>query len=308
MSKTQPVFNEKMRKVDPLLAAEDTNALFQAFHERRNHMDPLRLLKGQSLPPNISPHKPILVNTLPFYLTNVFGPLGFVRSAAIDIWMTGASGRDLAEAIYLENNLLRNEISSIFIFIWLIALGVYLVFGSPLSLMGMCLMIVWTGCCLFTPIQVIRTPGSDTSLKLLEHIFQTPDNAWDRFRHEHFPMIFLSLKILFWMSLLIFLAIWGAAQFERWVNSQPYKSNPFMIKIIIEWPCHVISIVLLFSLSLIIEINRRWPRPNRCEKIRARFDRINELYPQFMERFVFEEYSNHQAKATASHGQTLVRN
>ncbi len=39
---------------------------------------------------------------MPLYIGEVFSPLAWQEQAALDLWMTGARGRDVAEAIYLE--------------------------------------------------------------------------------------------------------------------------------------------------------------------------------------------------------------
>ncbi len=145
--KWKPVFPARLRKRDPLLAAEDTNPLFYAFQVlRREHKRSrweLLAFFGRSylwsavilvliiLPiflfrqygeliiiiflmlyslfetirkkwlPKIQEPDPI--RSMPREIQFLVTPDGIKREPGLDLWMCGISGRDVAEAIYLES-------------------------------------------------------------------------------------------------------------------------------------------------------------------------------------------------------------
>ncbi len=134
-------FPDWYRRLDPLLDGYKTNAIWEAFYERRNNHSK-RMFRRTKLKGSMSPgyifasillalvtvvlfiwigccgllplflllpllqmgtvKKTITGAWLPFDLRRVFGSSGVLESAAIDIWQTGASGRTIFEALYIE--------------------------------------------------------------------------------------------------------------------------------------------------------------------------------------------------------------
>lgn len=140
-STPRPAFPRWLRRIDPLLAAEDTNTLYQAFRERRQRRSWMaRIADARSefmivgfatgglvllvyvlarfgclaclaaLVPIIAflaiasatRHRRIQSRRLPNSVSGVFSLRGFHEQAAIDLWLTGSGGREIVEAIYLE--------------------------------------------------------------------------------------------------------------------------------------------------------------------------------------------------------------
>lgn len=146
-SPTPQAFSARHRRLDPLLEAEDTNHLFEAFQRRRT-LHRLRFvdLLGQPGAGTMKEHAldrfkifglavivtiftcgiayPFAViaasmmnirsrvssTRLPSSLMFVFSTRGFVDGAAMDIVQTGCSGRDVIEAIYLEGRLMQMKL------------------------------------------------------------------------------------------------------------------------------------------------------------------------------------------------------
>lgn len=137
------VFSDRARQCDRTLLAEDTNALFLAFRERRSfHAPPGAFRKladwfsnrsmGQllgtigavllaivliiaagvfgavlvafllSLGAVKARRRKIAGGSMPMRIEHVFSRSGLRLEPAIDLYMTGATGREIAEAIYLE--------------------------------------------------------------------------------------------------------------------------------------------------------------------------------------------------------------
>jgi hypothetical protein len=138
----RPSFRPWLRRLDPALAAEDTNRFYQAFRRRRRYgRNPFKKLFGgrRAVTPAyilltllavvvtllllyfcgcialvVIPLIFAMVHAktagaaidgsfLPRKLTHVFSPGGFARAAATDLHMAGLSGSEAAEAAYLES-------------------------------------------------------------------------------------------------------------------------------------------------------------------------------------------------------------
>ncbi|CAN5284594.1 hypothetical protein BH09SUM1_BH09SUM1_15580 [soil metagenome] len=162
----KPAFPAWVRRLDPNLAAEDTNEIFRAFRLRRTEHGRRRWrmfnMRGRGVSPGyVIGCALIVLVTLPAFYTcscfalfipivgmailtkkyssaaikgdylpprvsQVFQRSGFFENAAIDLWMTGASGQTVAEAIYLEHReaFLQKLLVSLAIFT-VFSIGIY---------------------------------------------------------------------------------------------------------------------------------------------------------------------------------------
>lgn len=184
----KPAFPKWLKEMDPVLQAEETNAVFQAFRARRldyggggwrslfrrrarANMSPALIamwigllavvfvgclispfvaaLAAVFLVPFIqqkSTRQRIIGEFLPKRVSQVFSEKGFFESAAIDLWLTGVKGSEVAEAIYLEKREVNFGSSVLALLVlWLVGIVGYGMFGSPLSMHGIGLSITFTG-------------------------------------------------------------------------------------------------------------------------------------------------------------------
>ncbi len=141
-------FPEWLKRCDPVLEAETTNGVYQAFRERRVRRGAWRTYRGLfiglaafagaslvwisvviflvpllltlSFTPTVYfllnagiiaailyfrfRRKPFRARTreFPFRVGVIFSPVAWNEELAVDLWMTGATGYDIAEALYLE--------------------------------------------------------------------------------------------------------------------------------------------------------------------------------------------------------------
>lgn len=129
-----------MRRLDPHLVAEDNNALFEAFcrlrEGRRGWLD-VRWPRVEDLSQLVASSLVVVITVGLFFIIGccallippllwllfslarsskrraggafprtvggVFAPSGFHEEAAVDLWLAGARGREILEAIYLES-------------------------------------------------------------------------------------------------------------------------------------------------------------------------------------------------------------
>jgi hypothetical protein len=86
--------------------------------------------------------KRVQSSLLPRYAQEVFGKMGFHEQAAVDLWMTGLTGRELLTAFYLENRERGwKTIPAGMILVLALALGLYGYFGHPATAHGITLLV-----------------------------------------------------------------------------------------------------------------------------------------------------------------------
>ncbi|MDK2971292.1 MAG: hypothetical protein PWP23_1047 [Candidatus Sumerlaeota bacterium] len=210
-----------MRRLDPILAAEDSNALFMAFRLRRTeHARSLRTLlrRRGSIPPmqifmalglvgavivlfrlvsccaipivaglaalfaRSFQRTRIVGGRLPARLSSVFSTSGYMEEAAIDLWLAGAKGREVLEAIYLE----RREASKfgatgIVLLLSVLGFGLYLYVAHPWHIGGYvifasltCLVAQLVPFTLVSGISSVRTNSLEPRLAAWQ-----AESAWD---------------------------------------------------------------------------------------------------------------------------------
>lgn len=184
----KPPFRTWQRRADPFLAAADTNALYQAFRLRRHYprsgwarvtrlfrwMDSSRgesnadivmaaflggILAVMSLGVMLVPvllafksmrhRRRFTGNRLPNTVGAAISGYGVHEAAAVDLWMTGPSGRDILEAHYLELVERVHYINmGVFVVVGLGVAGLWSTMDSPFTLLtaaaaGALLLLAW---------------------------------------------------------------------------------------------------------------------------------------------------------------------
>lgn len=180
-------FPEWLRRLDPMLNAEDSNAVFEAFRRRRKvhargrFLTSLKYSFAGASVQQLALYGVVIVasvvafaflgccaipivavaltiigrsfqrgrvqkGVMPRRLEQVFSVSGFMETQAIDLWLSGATGRDVLEALYLERRE-RNWLATILVMVLLgmVAVGIYLYLAKPWHIVGamVVLSIVW---------------------------------------------------------------------------------------------------------------------------------------------------------------------
>lgn len=165
----KPLFPDWLRRLDPLLAAEDTNPLFEAIrlHERRRRWE---LAAGAEQVGELAarigmlatrlvavvvllvvtvatvgltrrwllqiardlarPHR-LAASLVPARVDRIFGGNCFTEKVAVDLWLTGLTGREVLEALYLER---RSEWVRTLVVIWTL-IGLVLGVGAVVAML-----------------------------------------------------------------------------------------------------------------------------------------------------------------------------
>ncbi|MEQ8818751.1 MAG: hypothetical protein RLY93_00780 [Sumerlaeia bacterium] len=104
-----PAFPHWLRKIDPVLARQDGNAVYQAFRlRRRDHRPPWHRrwfaaeYKRASFRGGGRLLKPSRQSRFPAWASNLITDRGYSQ-ATLEVWLTPTTGEELAEAIYLES-------------------------------------------------------------------------------------------------------------------------------------------------------------------------------------------------------------
>lgn len=323
-------FPNWLRKLDPLLAAEDTNHLFQAFRARRLEYGPKGWrryfskshLKGSLLPALIGTaivltgiiafftlgccallfimavapliyrkisKRRITEAFLPMRLAGVFHQGGFHEQAAIDIWLTGASGQEVAEAIYLERR--ENScrlIAGVMVAAWIIGIATFCWYEPPVSphSIAVCLTSIyfaWELCILLLVLGIDSVVYRDLASRFAVWRGDEPLSAALGRTLRNLPALIallVALALLVGVYIAVFVGI-------HWLLEH-YRGSPLADLIRAQQPAYNLAVVFLIA-GLAFRALRFFARRFVLRRAKWEISNADDAYNIFMAGTVLED-------------------
>ncbi len=317
-------FGSFMRGLDPLVAGEDTNAVYRAFCLRRFvHARGSLLRRFRHFGAGLNPGQMVLgvlafivivalflvfgclvlpvlfalgaagsvmfqrkrhtEHFMPRLCSRVFGRNGFFADAAVDLWMTGARGRDIVEAVYMEkreNALLTASLVASFLYILFAVL--YLGAARQYHAAGIALAVATLWLTFESTLAGTISAGHQVRTRTLEPMVFVWESESGKSAGVKIGTERLRTGCV---GLLVGVAIVFCAIFAISLSASLLSEMDANMK----YALPVLLATAFLIAAMVLRLVRNWQRRNLSRKIEAVFERADQAFDHFMASAVLDD-------------------